>query len=104
MNIRLWKSTLATAAFLAGFVTFAAAAEGDLDSGFGYYNDGTAYLPIEDRLPGQFADDHSVAILPQVDGSTIMVGNINRTERHGPPTAYENIGIAKLRPEGTYDD
>lgn len=36
-----------------------------------------AYLPIEDRLPGHFADNHSVAILPQTDGWTIMVGNSN---------------------------
>lgn len=81
----------------------AAAAEGDLDPGFGYYHDGTAYLPIEDRVAGQFADDKAVAILPQADGSTIMVGNINRSSRHGPPTGYDNIGIAKLRPEGTYE-
>ena len=103
MKIRSSKPLLAATALLLGLVRFAAAAEGDLDLGFGYYMDGTAYLPIEDRVIGQFADDHSVAILPQTDGSTIMVGNINRTERHGPPTTYENIGIAKLRPEGTYE-
>ena len=103
MKIRLSKPVLAVTLMLAGSAGFAVAAEGDLDFSFGYYNDGTAYLPIEDRVPGQFANDHSVAILPQLDGSTIMVGNINRTDRHGPPTAYENIGIAKLRPEGTYE-
>lgn len=94
---------LLTVALLAVLPRAGVAAEGDLDLSFGYYMDGTAYLPIEDRLTGQFSDDHSVAILPQTDGSTIMVGNINRTDRHGPPTAYENIGIAKLRPEGTYE-
>ena len=103
MKIRLSTPMLIATALLAGLARFAVAAEGDLDLSFGYYHDGTAYLPIEDRLPGQFADDHSIAILPQTDGSTIMVGNINRTERHGLPTAYENIGIAKLRPEGTYE-
>lgn len=93
----------AVTALLALQAGVAHALEGDLDTSFGYYNDGTAYLPIEDRLPGQFADDHAVAILPQPDGSTIMVGNINRSSRHGPPTSYDNIGIAKLRPEGTYE-
>ena len=103
MKIRLSKPMLATVALLLGLADFAAAGEGDLDLSFGYYRDGTAYLPIENRVAGQYADDHSVAILPQTDGSTIMVGNINRTDRHGPPTAYENIGVAKLRPEGTYE-
>ncbi|MEO7917410.1 MAG: hypothetical protein ABIR16_07170 [Dokdonella sp.] len=107
MNTSLDLSTRLSALVLAlsacVFANWATAAEGDLDLSFGYYMDGTAYLPIEDRLPGQFSDDNAVAILPQSDGSTIMVGNINRTERHGPPTSFENIGIAKLRPEGTYE-
>ncbi|MFZ2236283.1 MAG: hypothetical protein WBP11_15625 [Dokdonella sp.] len=103
MNVRLCAQGLFASVLLVALSPVARATEGDLDTSFGYYMDGTAYLPIEDRLPGQFADDQSVAILPQRDGSTIMVGNINRTERHGPPTAYESIGIAKLRPEGTYE-
>lgn len=103
MNIRLCSQGILWSVLLVALSPVAIAAEGDLDPGFGYYMDGTAYLPIEDRVAGQFADDQSVAILPQSDGSTIMVGNINRTERHGPPTAYDSIGIAKLRPEGTYE-
>ncbi len=103
MSTQSATSKRTVALLLVAATTLATASEGDLDTSFGYYMDGTAYLPIEDRLPGQFADDQSVAILPQSDGSTIMVGNINRTERHGPPTAYDSIGIAKLRPEGTYE-